>query len=802
MVLLEVLDMCTDLHPSVSLYVYIDDIDVGATGDEDEVVNQIAGATETLVDGLENTVLAIVSKSKSKVLGSSKAIRSRLSWRLSPLGIGVAVEGKKLGCDFTLGKQRVLKVSKMRLASTKRRTRRFLLLKRGAGRKKAAAIHKAGALPAATYGMAVLGASDSHLGVLRATHARVAGLDSQLGSQRLGFLLRAGTNADPAVAAHTLPMFAWSKIVWEETAQLEDLNLATAWALDRMRSSKAPWKRVVGPAGAVVTSLARLGWECLDAKTWRDDLGTTIDLTQVCPKAVSELIARGVTRWTWRAVAKEHTVLAHLEKGADLKPIIELLRQTESATWGSVEKTCLEAAVIGAAPSQEVLEKMDMVDDDLCKWCSDETGSYLHRHWRCEGSRGFREEYNLPEDIVEAAQDCRDPGELALFERGLYPDQRHMAARPLVELQVQWDKLPPGGLFQGRCYIDGAGLHPRDRILCRAGWGICQLDGDMRVAGKAHGNVPGEVQHAGLGELFAFYQLLVHCIPPVVAVTDYENLVTGLDAGKKVCTASGQKDAGAWKRIWDKVEDIGRENIQLIKVPAHKSRQDVLNGTAGISIRDWTGNAEADKAARAGARLHPSSEELRQQIKDGHDMAKMVCKWLGTLGGHLCKLGSPDVDARPQQHVRGLELVDIPRSSLTPTWHWKPRLLHKEEKKVRQQEVLPEVAEESPPAMVQQKHPHSSHCLREIVGAPRIIFCWTCGAYCGGGAKRVTQPSAKFQAVCKGHSGTLQAKLKRCRKGHHPTTNRYLGVVRRPFAGAGSGEAESSQLGAGVFRCG
>ena len=296
------------------------------------------------------------------------------------------------------------------------------------------------------------------------------------------------------------------------------------------------------------------------------------------------------------------------------------------------------------------------------------------------------------------------------------------------------------------------------------------------MAGKAHGNVPGEVQHAGLGELFAFYQLLVHCIPPVVAVTDYENLVTGLDAGKKVCTASGQKDAGAWKRIWDKVEDIGRENIQLIKVPAHKSRQDVLNGTAGISIRDWTGNAEADKAARAGARLHPSSEGLRQQIKDGHDMAKMVCKWLGTLGGHLCKLGSPDVDARPQQHVRGLELVDIPRSSLTPTWHWKPRLLHQEEKKVRQQEVLPEVAEESPPALVQQKHPHSSHCLREIVGAPRIIFCWTCGAYCGGGAKRVTQPSAKFQAVCKGHSGTLQAKLKRCRKGHHPTTNRYLGV--------------------------
>ena len=130
--------------------------------------------------------------------------------------------------------------------------------------------------------------------------------------------------------------------------------------------------------------------------------------------------------------------------------------------------------------------------------------------------------------------------------------------------------------------------------------------------------------------------------------------------------------------------------------------------------------------------MHPGSEQLRQQIKNGQDMAKMVCKWLGTVGGHLCKLGIPDVDARPQPHVRGLELVDIPRSSLTPSWRWKPRLLHKEEKKVRQQEVLTKVAEEAPPAMdqVQQKHPHSSHCLREIVRATRVIFSWICGAHC------------------------------------------------------------------------
>ena len=95
---------------------------------------------------------------------------------------------------------------------------------------------------------------------------------------------------------------------------------------------------------------------------------------------VVELVTIGVSRWTWRRFADDHAAYKHLERGADLKPVRELLRQAESATWGKLEKTCLEAAVTGAAPCQEALDLVDMVDDDRCKWCTDEKGSYLHRH--------------------------------------------------------------------------------------------------------------------------------------------------------------------------------------------------------------------------------------------------------------------------------------------------------------------------------------------------------------------------------------------------------------------------------------
>ena len=138
--------------------------------------------------------------------------------------------------------------------------------------------------------------------------------------------------------------------------------------------------------------------------------------------------------------------------------------------------------------------------------------------------------------------------EVALFERALYPDLRSRAPKPSAELHIKWKLRPPDGLFQGRCCIDGAGLDPQDLVLCRAGWAICQIDRVGNVVGEACGNVPGPLQHSGLGELYACLMLLETCMPPLVVVTDYKDLIDGVAEGRKACTAAHKKGADVWRR--------------------------------------------------------------------------------------------------------------------------------------------------------------------------------------------------------------------------------------------------------------
>ena len=96
MVLIECLDLGFRLYPNVTFYVYVDDIDLGAYGEEDEVVDAVAGATRFLVLAIENSVQAVVSRGKSVVLGSSAGVRDRLQDKLAPRGIGICTRGKNL----------------------------------------------------------------------------------------------------------------------------------------------------------------------------------------------------------------------------------------------------------------------------------------------------------------------------------------------------------------------------------------------------------------------------------------------------------------------------------------------------------------------------------------------------------------------------------------------------------------------------------------------------------------------------------------------------------------------------------
>ena len=84
----------------------LDDIDIEAIGDEDQLHASLTGATKLVIIGLENKVRAEVSREKSVVLASSQPLRDRIAKTMKPCGVKVETSGKKLGTDFTLGNAR------------------------------------------------------------------------------------------------------------------------------------------------------------------------------------------------------------------------------------------------------------------------------------------------------------------------------------------------------------------------------------------------------------------------------------------------------------------------------------------------------------------------------------------------------------------------------------------------------------------------------------------------------------------------------------------------------------------------
>ena len=70
----------------------------------------------------------------------------------------------------------------------------------------------------------------------------------------------------------------------------EDLELAFQWAEARRVEAVSPWQRVLGPAGATVTTLARLGWKAQTATAWLSDDGMSIDLNVHCPKTLKAVV--------------------------------------------------------------------------------------------------------------------------------------------------------------------------------------------------------------------------------------------------------------------------------------------------------------------------------------------------------------------------------------------------------------------------------------------------------------------------------------------------------------------------------
>eukprot|EP00973_Karenia_brevis_P011584 1569168-Karenia_brevis.AAC.1 len=227
-----------------------------------------------------------------------------------------------------------------------------------------------------------------------------------------------------------------------------------------------------------------------------------------------------------------------------------------------------------------------------------------------------------------------------------------------------------------------------------------------------------------------------------------------------VTTAANHKHSDVWRRVWQVVDDFGRDALQLHKVRSHRSLRSVQDGSADMTFQDWTGNKAADAAAKKGAALHPMYPGLPAIIKDAAEETEVIAKWLGRLGAYLIDLKSPDVQPRAASHNR-LELVEIPPVE-ERTVGWQPRILHCEAKNVRPLQQSPvEQAEQPMPARAAFQDAHASHRLQSC-GA--YLFCTLCGAHASKRRSRL------LASHCRGPCRHVPTQLQRLLRGLHPVS--------------------------------
>ena len=95
------------------------------------------------------------------------------------------------------------------------------------------------------------------------------------------------------------------------------------------------------------------------------------------------------------------------------------------------------------------------------------------------------------------------------------------------------------------------------------------MDEMGRVLWGVYGTCPDAYASALRSELWGVLGILRFTVPPLCISTDNAEVVHGWRCGALYCCNPAREGADLWKMIWAKLEDIGGEGVQIIKVKGH-----------------------------------------------------------------------------------------------------------------------------------------------------------------------------------------------------------------------------------------
>ena len=336
----------------------------------------------------------------------SSRCRKNFARTMGEVGVRVTRQTKLLGVDFSAGKKVKRSVQRKRIAKICRRGRRYRQL----GRKGASHVVKTGAGPGFKYGVAAYGATNSAIRAVRSFSCNALG--EMRGKSTFARLTLAGYDAGALMAVG--PIAQWAKAAWDALVSREDM--ATSWksAMIKVAGAARPFSMVCGPAGAMIASARRIGWEIPSPFHLLIEDGTAISLDMVSPRDVQLLAERALRH----KEACSSSFASRTGIPPDLEPLkgyLHTIRRTKAAAslrslgeggWWT-QSRMYEAGFAG-------------IIDNTCKACHDQVGTLYHRCCGCPSLLGLMEASasRKHRNILSVAQSvvhCQEP----LFQHGV-----------------------------------------------------------------------------------------------------------------------------------------------------------------------------------------------------------------------------------------------------------------------------------------------------------------------------------------------------------------------------------------------
>ena len=327
-----------------------------------------------------------------------------------------------------------------------------------------------------------------------------------------------------------------------------------------------------------------------------------------CPQTCNPTELELRLQWAWTRVVAQKVV--HRTDFAGLA-CADLAATRQAINQLSADDQALYRLSLAGGLFTESYKAKWTEQADACQWCG-QKDTLMHRYWECPQHHDLRQQL-APE--IPAILDLLPPA-LSLRGWAIFPPTWPAWIRLLVSLPA----TPPSPVVAFRLdgwndvFTDGSCLHQACPLYRCAAWAVTLAPpftadwtpGGAAVVGASY--LPGLCQTAYRAELFAVAYTLHWAAAQGAQVRIWSDCLGVVN--KFALLVWGHKrlnptrsNADLWVWIMQSVERLGKQNVAIMKVPAHR---DLRSLTTRFEIWKGVHNAFADRAARLANQARPT----------------------------------------------------------------------------------------------------------------------------------------------------------------------------------------------------